>query len=156
MKLQHDPQELFRGNSTVVITCVAGRGKSMTAFQSESGWNRGLDFLHNQLLIQNTEQDLKHLIEGKKKKQAHITREVHHTCEADTTSHLCFHQLSDVGLAPNVVFNAIQSTFQGGTSHQQDEQDDVREECSEVDNLQKDRCDGIHRPPCRRTAQTLG
>lgn len=132
-----------------------GEGRARLPF-SQSSWNKGLDFLHNQLLIQNTEQDLKHLTGGKKKKQAHITREVRHTSGADTTSHLCLHQLSDVGLTPNVVFNAIQSTFQGGTSHQQDEQDDVREECSEVDNLQKERCDGIHRPPCRRTGQTSG
>lgn len=61
MKFQHDPQELFRGNSTVVITGMAGRGKKVTTFQFESSWNRGLDFLHNQLLMQNTGQDMKHL-----------------------------------------------------------------------------------------------
>lgn len=54
------------------------------------------------------------------------------------TSHLCLHQLGDVGLFPNVIFNAIQSTFQGGSTHQQDEQDDIREERSEIDNLQKE------------------
>lgn len=61
-----------------------------------------------------------------------------HASGDDTTSHLCLHQLGDVGLSPNVVFDAIQSTFQGGTSHQQDEQDDVWEERSEIDDLQKE------------------
>lgn len=61
MKLQHDPQELFGGNSTVVITGVAGMGKKVAISQFESSWNRGLDVLHNQLLLQNTGQDPKHL-----------------------------------------------------------------------------------------------
>lgn len=61
-----------------------------------------------------------------------------HASGPDTTSHLCLHQLGDVGLFPNVIFNAIQSTFQGGSSHQQDEQDDIREEGSKIDNLQKE------------------
>lgn len=64
--------------------------------------------------------------------------EVCHDSRADTTSHLCLHQLGDVGLCPDVVFDAVPSTFQGGTSHQQDEQDDVWEECGKVDDLQQE------------------
>lgn len=80
---------------------------------------------------------------------------------ADAVSHLCLHQLGDVGLPPNVIFDAIQSTFQGSTSHQQDEQDDIGEERGEVDNLQKTgqghvRSEGMHVPLCRRNGQVLG
>lgn len=70
--------------------------------------------------------------------QACRTTELCHVSGAGTTSHLCLHQLGDVGLSPNVVFNAIESTFQGGTTHQQDEQDDIWEECGKVDNLQNE------------------
>lgn len=70
IKLQHDPQELFRSNSTVLITGVAGRGKEVTVFQFESSWSRGLDFLHSQLLIQNTGQEAPEAPDWIKKKKA--------------------------------------------------------------------------------------
>lgn len=62
--------------------------------------------------------------------------------EGGRGAHLRLHQLGEVGLLPDVVLDAVHSPLQRGTSHQQDDEDEVGEEGCEVDHLPRETSGG--------------